>query len=124
MDMHEVLGQHLGPGNRYSLRTLVASGGFGAVYRAWDATLQRDVALKVLIPSLLHEPAFVERFRREALAVARLRHPHILEVYDFGEGTDGILYLVMPLVEGGTLKDRFHQRGRTVWNPAEVHGLA
>jgi len=96
--VRELLGKDLGPGGRYTISSLVARGGFGAVYRAWDASLQRDVALKVLIPALAYEPAFVERFRREALAVAKLRHRHILEVYDFGEETDGTLYLVMPLI--------------------------
>jgi serine/threonine protein kinase len=106
------------------VRGLVARGGFGAVYRAWDSSLQRDVALKVMIPTLSHEPAFVERFRREAVAVARLRHPHILEVYDFGEESDGLLYLVMPLIQGGTLKDRFSEGNRQAWRPADVHALA
>jgi serine/threonine protein kinase len=120
----EMVGSGLGPGGRYTVRALVARGGFGAVYRAWDTSLQREVALKVLIPTLLHEPAFVERFRREALAVASLRHRHILEVYDFGEQADGTLYLVMPLIEGGTLKERFQQQGRAPWSGSEAHSLA
>jgi hypothetical protein len=94
------------------------------VYRAWDSSLQREVALKLMMPTLVHEPAFVERFRREAVAVARLRHPHILEVYDFGEEPDGLLYLVMPLIEGGTLKDRFVREGRQPWQPAGALELA
>jgi hypothetical protein len=106
------------------LRALVAQGGFGAVYRAWDSSLQREVALKLMMPTLVHEPAFVERFRREAVAVARLRHPHILEVYDFGEEPDGLLYLVMPLIEGGTLKDRFVAEGRRPWQPPRALELA
>jgi hypothetical protein len=122
--VQELLGKDLGPGGRYHVKALIARGGFGAVYRASDMSLQREVALKVLIPALLHEPAFVERFRREALAVARLRHHHILEVYDFGEDTDGLLYLVMPLIEGGTLKDQFQRHARQPWSPAEAHGLA
>jgi len=123
-DVQELVGKELGPGARYGVKALVARGGFGAVYRAWDGSLQREVALKVLIPALLNEPSFVERFRREALAVAKLRHRHILEVYDFGEESNGMLYLVMPLIEGGTLKDQFLQRGRKPWTPAEAHGLA
>ena len=94
--MKELADKNLGPRVRYKLRGLLARGGFGAVYRAWDSSLQREVALKVMIPTLIHEPSFVERFRREAVAVAQLRHRHILEVYDFGEESDGLLYLVMP----------------------------
>jgi hypothetical protein len=122
--VNELVDKKVGPRGRYRLRGLVARGGFGAVYRAWDASLQRDVALKVMIPTLIHEPAFVERFRREAVAVARLRHPHILEVYDFGEESDGLLYLVMPLIEGGTLKDQFLKGGRQLWSTAEALALA
>jgi Protein kinase domain/Yip1 domain len=122
--VQELHGRDLGTRGRYKLRGLVARGGFGAVYRAWDSSLQRDVAVKVMIPTLSHEPSFVERFRREAVAVARLRHPHILEVYDFGEEPDGLLYLVMPLIEGGTLKDRFQVGGRQPWLPQAVHGFA
>jgi hypothetical protein len=122
--VQELHGRDLGARGRYKLRALVARGGFGAVYRAWDSSLQREVALKVMIPTLSHEPAFVERFRREAVAVARLRHPHILEVYDFGEEPDGLLFLVMPLIEGGTLKERFTKGGRPVWRPQDVHALA
>jgi serine/threonine protein kinase len=120
----ELVDKNLGPRGRYKLRGLLARGGFGAVYRAWDSSLQREVALKVMIPTLIHEPSFVERFRREAVAVARLRHPHILEVYDFGEESDGLLYLVMPLIESGTLKDQFSKGGRQPWRPREVHALA
>jgi hypothetical protein len=122
--VHELVGKEVGPRRRYALRGLIAQGGFGAVYRAWDSSLQREVALKLMIPTLIHEPAFVERFRREAVAVARLRHPHILEVYDFGQESDGLLYLVMPLIEGGTLKDRFVRAGRQPWQPLQALELA
>jgi serine/threonine protein kinase len=120
----EFVDKNLGPRGRYKLRGLLARGGFGAVYRAWDSSLQREVAVKLMIPTLIHEPAFVERFRREAVAVAQLRHPHILEVYDFGEESDGLLYLVMPLIEGGTLKDQFSRGGRQPWPPRQVGALA
>jgi serine/threonine-protein kinase len=122
--VQDLVGKEVGPRRRYALRSLVAQGGFGAVYRAWDSSLQREVALKLMIPALIHEPAFVERFRREAVAIARLRHPHILEVYDFGEESDGLLYLVMPLIEGGTLKDRFANEGRQPWQPSQALELA
>src|SRR3954454_3919895 len=74
------------------------------VYRALQPTLRRHVAIKVLPPYLAHEPGFLDRFQREAETVARLDHPNILPIYDFGREGD-LPYIVMPLVTGGTLRD-------------------
>src|SRR5947209_3201803 len=74
------------------------------VYRALQPTLRRHVAIKVLPPYLAHEPGFLDRFQREAETVARLDHPNILPIYDFGQEGD-VPYIVMPLVTGGTLRD-------------------
>jgi putative two-component system response regulator len=76
----------------------------GAVYKAYHPSLDRFVAIKVLPDDLAEEPGFLERFRLEATSVARLKHPNILSVFDFGEEA-GIPYLVMELVHGGTLED-------------------
>ena len=89
---------------RYELRAVLGRGGMAAVYRAHQAALGRDVAVKVIAPALASDPAFVERFRREARIVAGLRHPNILTVHDFGED-NGLLYLATELIEGGTLCD-------------------
>jgi serine/threonine protein kinase len=94
-------------GTRLSHYTLVeedGAGGMGVVYRARDERLERDVAVKVLPAGTLDE-ATRSRFRREALALSRLNHPHIGMIHDFGseEGTD---YLVMELVRGKTLRER------------------
>ena len=90
---------------RYQMMERIGRGGMASVYRSRDPQLDRDVAVKVL-PSFDNEdPTFVERFRREAQAVARLNHPNIIQVHDFGEDK-GFSYIVMEYVTGGTLLDR------------------
>lgn len=84
---------------RYRLFEKLGQGNMGAVYRAHDTALGRDVAVKLLQPELAAEPGFRERFRREAYAAARLASPNIIPIYETGE-LDGRLYLVMPIVNG------------------------
>ncbi len=84
---------------RYRLLELLGRGGMGAVYRAHDTLLSRDVAVKLLQPELASEPGYQERFRREAYAAGRLASPNIIPIYEAGE-IDGRLYLVMPVVDG------------------------
>lgn len=84
---------------RYTLLSLIGQGGMGRVYRARDTTIGRDVALKLLPPEVGTDPAYRERFRREAHTAARLTEPHIIPIYDTGD-IDGQLYLVMPIIEG------------------------
>src|SRR5438094_10290403 len=98
----ELVGSTLGP---YEIVDLLGTGGMASVNRARQPALDRDVAVKILPRYFAHDPQFAERFRREARAIARLEHPNILPVYDFGE-QDGIAYIVMSLVPGGSLKDR------------------
>jgi hypothetical protein len=101
-DHRDRLARALGPG--YELGTLVASGGFGQVFRARDVRLQRHLAVKTLRPDLTAAMAnAAERFTREARAMARLEHPNIMPVYAVGEG-DGLVFLVMPLIEGPSLR--------------------
>jgi predicted Ser/Thr protein kinase len=78
-------------------------GGMGVLYRARQAQLDRTVALKILAPEKENDPAFAERFTREAQALARLNHPNIVTVYDFGQA-DGLYYLLMEFVEGMNLR--------------------
>ena len=92
-------------GGRYRLISEIARGGMAVVWRAEDTLLDRQVAVKVLHPQFAGDPEFLERFRREARAAARLSHPNIVPIYDVGEDA-GIPYIVMELVEGGNLKDR------------------
>src|SRR5579885_3240852 len=86
-------GTSVGP---YEIKKLLGVGGMGQVYRANDPRLEREVAIKVLSTALADEPGYLERFIREARAVAKLNHPHIVPVYDFGE-QGGLTYLVWPL---------------------------
>jgi putative two-component system response regulator len=89
----------------YHVMQRIGRGGMASVYRAYHAGLDRYVAIKVLPDFFADEPAYRERFQQEARSVARLKHPNILEVFDFGE-EGGTAYLVTELVEGGTLADR------------------
>ncbi len=93
---------------RYELRRCVARGGMSEVYLSYDRHVRRRVAIKVLYG---RDEAFVRRFEREALAVGTLSHDHILPLYDFGEQPPWC-YLVMPYVEGGTLRDYLHSKER------------
>jgi serine/threonine protein kinase len=90
----------------YNLTEELGMGGMATVYRAYQPRLERSVAMKVLDPAFITDDSDVlARFRREAKAIAALRHPNILTVYDYGE-EEGLAYIVMEYVEGGTLKDR------------------
>ena len=84
---------------RYRLFDKLGQGSMGAVYRAHDTALDRDVAVKLLQPELAAEPGFQERFRREAYGAGRLANPNIIPIYETGE-IDGRLYFVMPIVDG------------------------
>ncbi|NLY00923.1 MAG: serine/threonine protein kinase [Rhodopirellula sp.] len=82
---------------------LVGRGGMGVVYKARQKRLDRLVALKILAPKIGQDPAFAERFAREARAMAILSHPHVVAVYDFGQ-TDGLYYFLMEFVDGVNLR--------------------
>ena len=91
--------------SHYRVVEKIGAGGMGEVYRAHDQRLERDVALKVLPTGTLADEAARKRFRKEALALAKLNHPHIATVFEFGT-QDGVDFLVMELVEGVTLSDK------------------
>jgi serine/threonine protein kinase len=103
---------------RYRIEGQLAAGGFGAIYRATDATTGRPVALKVLHPELATDPCVVERFRREAAALARLRDPHTVTMYDVGEAADGTPFLVLELLAGQTVLDVMRAHGPLPWRRA------
>jgi len=96
--------------NRYRLDERIASGGMGAVYTAHDERLGRKVAVKLLKDDLAHDVRFVERFRREARAVAALGHPNIANVFDYGEDDDKP-FIVMELAEGSDLARLLREEG-------------
>src|ERR1043165_1411823 len=88
---------------RYRIEFRLAAGGFGAIYRATHVINRRAVALKVLHTNLATEPDVVARFRREAQALGALRDRHTIMAYDFGETTDGTMYIAMELLQGESL---------------------
>jgi len=99
--MPHLSGKSLG---QYQIIEPIGSGGTAQIYRAYQASVKRDVVVKVLSPSFRDEPGFVERFAQEVDVIAHLQHPHIIQVYDFGE-QDGDVYIVMAYMRGGTLAD-------------------
>ncbi|MEW6499216.1 MAG: protein kinase, partial [Cyanobacteriota bacterium] len=100
--MFNLVGQTLG---RYQLIEKLGEGGMAAVYKAYDPRLDRFVAVKVISSSIQQDASFSQRFDLEAKSLAKLSHPNIVQIYDYGEH-DGIAFLVMAYVPGGTLKQR------------------
>src|SRR6185369_10147952 len=98
-------GQMLGP---YQITSQIGKGGMATVYKAYQAAMDRYVALKVVAGQFADDKTFMQRFRQEARMIAKLEHPHILPVHDFGEA-DGIPYMVMRFLEAGTLTERLEQ---------------
>lgn len=90
---------------RYQIIEPLGVGGMATVYKAFQPSLEREVALKVLRPGFADDAEFFQRFQREARSIARLRHPNIVQVFDF-EPIDGRYILAMEFLEGGTLKER------------------
>src|SRR5688572_22651961 len=88
----------------YDLGERIGTGGFGAVYKAYQSTVGREVAIKIILPGLANQPDFIRRFETEAQLVARLEHPHITPLYDYWRDPDGA-YLVMRWLRGGSLRE-------------------
>ncbi|MEH0846330.1 protein kinase, partial [Micromonospora sp. CPCC 205711] len=107
-------------GNRYRLDERIASGGMGDVWRGTDQVLGRTVAVKSLLPALLDDPGFAERFRGEARTMATINHPGVVDVYDFGSDQQ-IAFLVMEYVEGDALSATLSRVGRLT--PARTMAL-
>jgi eukaryotic-like serine/threonine-protein kinase len=97
--------------DRYELGDRLGSGGMSTVYQATDRVLERTVAVKILAEHLSDDEKFVARFRREALAVAKLIHPNIVQVYDTGVDA-GRHYIVMEYVEGKSVAQLLQTKGR------------
>lgn len=107
MPMDSLIGQNI---RKYQILSKLGAGGMGSVFRARDTILERDVALKLLAPTLANDDSFVERFRLEARSLARLDHPHIVKVYD-ADWDENKLFIVMEYVDGGSLADLIKQEG-------------
>ena len=103
---------------RYRVDATIASGGMSTVYRGHDVRLDRPVALKVMDARYAGDPQFLTRFQREARAIARLKNPGLVAIYDQG-GDAAHPFLVMELVEGGTLRELLRERG-----PMPPHAVA
>ncbi|PWB55333.1 MAG: serine/threonine protein kinase, partial [Anaerolineales bacterium] len=103
MGIAHLEGQTLG--GRYQVQSLIGQGGMASVYKGTDTNLKRAVAIKVIHPHLSNNPEFFRRFEEEATAVAHLRHPNIVQVYDFSHDGD-LYYMVMEYVVGETLQMR------------------
>ena len=101
-----LLGQTLA--DKYRIEELINEGGMGAVYRGTHILMDKTVAIKVLHPALAADDKIVARFSREARAASRISHPHALNVTDFGESSEGIVFLVMEYLKGRTLKEVIH----------------
>ncbi|HEX5273095.1 MAG TPA: serine/threonine-protein kinase, partial [Gemmataceae bacterium] len=106
---------------KYDVVAHIATGGMGAVYKAVDTVLKREVALKVLPPDMAGKPNALERFRREARNAARLRHENIVTIYEFSQAAT-TFYLAMELVEGIDLQEYISRKGRL--DPEEARLIA
>src|SRR5436305_1046 len=107
-------------GGRYRLDERIAGGGMGDVWRGTDEVLGRTVAVELLLPALLEEPGFAERFRGEARTMATINHPGVVDVYDYGS-ENGTAFLVMEYVEGDALSRTLSRVGRLT--PARTMAL-
>ncbi|MEV4507739.1 serine/threonine-protein kinase [Dactylosporangium sp. NPDC049525] len=107
-------------GGRYRLDERIAGGGMGDVWRGTDEVLGRTVAIKVLLPALLEEPGFAERFRGEARTMATINHPGVVDIYDYGS-ENGTAFLIMEYVEGDALSRTLSRVGRLT--PARAMAL-
>jgi len=105
--MTDLIGQNLG---QYEILGEIAKGGMSTVYRAKQTSMNREVAIKILPASFMHDSTFLDRFYREVDIIAHLQHPHILPVYDFGN-FDNMPYIVMAYLSGGTLTDKIKRQG-------------
>lgn len=115
--MMDLVGQTLG---QYEIQARIGQGGMATVYQGWQTSMKRPVAVKVMSPDLLDDDEFIARFRQEAETIAKLEHPHIIPVIDFGH-QDDYVYLVMRLVSSGTLEQELKngplslQRANTIF---------
>ncbi|GIK56341.1 MAG: hypothetical protein BroJett015_20040 [Chloroflexota bacterium] len=108
-DPSDLVGQQIG---QYQVRQHLARGGMADVYLALDTDLQRQVVLKVLLPNFAQDSGFVERFRREAQAMAQLHHPNVVQVYAIGTTGNRQPYIAMQFVPEGTLAEKLADLGR------------
>ena len=103
LEPEQLIGEQI---KQYKIQDHIDRGGMADVYLALDETLQRQVALKIMLPAFAHDKQFVERFWREAQTAARLDHTHIIQVFEIGNTDDHRPYIAMQYIDGGSLKDK------------------
>lgn len=106
----------------YTVRKIIGQGGMGVVYLAWDNDLQRNVAIKFLLPSLVEEKEYVDRFRNEALAVAKLSHPQIVSIFHVGSHNE-TPFFVMEYVDGVSLRDAIGKKPMPIEEIVDISTL-
>ena len=113
--------KHLGRllAGRYAIIEQIGAGGMARVYRGRHVTLRRPVAVKILREQFASKTSFVGRFLREARATARIRHPNVVEILDFGQESDGTVYCVMELLPGEPLSETLAREGSFSWSRAK-----
>ena len=114
-ELMSLIGKSLG---QFRVVERLGMGGMSTVFKAYQPTLDRYVAVKVLPAYYAGDPMFVKRFTQEARSIAKLTHPNIVQVYDFGE-QDTIFYFVIEYVDGGTLKDKLRHSALSVPEAAD-----
>lgn len=97
--------------DRYHIEKKLGEGGMGAVYLGQHVKMGRKSAIKVMTQGMAHDPEAIARFNREAANAARITHPNVCAIYDFGETSDGIIYLAMEFIEGSSLSDLLKSEG-------------
>ena len=117
--MIDLTGKDIG---RYHIIERLGRGGMASVYKAYDTNLERNVALKVIRAEKVESPETLARFEREARALAQLEHPNIVNIHDYGH-EEGMPYVVMSYLPGGTLKERLGEpshtgKRRACWSPS------
>ncbi len=105
----------------YELHERIGSGGFGVVYRAYQTTVGREVAIKIILPHFANHPDFIRRFETEAQLIARLEHLHIVPLYDYWRDPEGA-YLVMRWLRGGSLRDKLKEGPLELEAAAQILG--
>src|SRR5205085_10877971 len=103
----------------YKITEKIGEGGMGSVFKGLDTMLEREVAIKMLRPELSRQPNLVERFRSEAVTLARLNHPNIATLYSFIRQSDDF-FMVMEYVRGETLESVIRRSGRLAWDQAVI----
>jgi len=114
-DLHGLIGQTIV--GRYAVDSVLGVGGMGVVYKAHQASVDREVAIKVLMPEMIADENLIKRFELEARASSRLSHPNTITVYDFGREND-LLYIVMELLQGASLEAEIKSEGAFDWTRA------